>query len=337
MAAEQSANNEQFVSGADDSRRKVALVTGASSGFGRLTAEHLLVEGYRVFGTTRKELPGAGSTSTEAKKHGVEMITLDVRSEKSVREGVGHVLQSAGRVDLLVNNAGVLITVGPDEETSPDEARTLFETNFFGVTRMTHAVLPSMRSRRSGRIINISSLAGLLPVPGQALYSASKFAVEGYSEALRQELMPYGITVSLVEPGFFSTNIQHFSAVSTHSGTSSGTSSEVSPKKDETKRELADYDGLRPALRSFTEESFKRAGDPRKVARLIAEIARTESPRLRYRVGDDTRWSPLLKRLLPDPMYEIGARKTFGLPDSVGEFVPDNVASDDVTTGEDAR
>ena len=186
---------EQFVSRENIPGKKVALVTGASSGFGRLTAEHLLRDGYRVFGTSRRELPDT--------ERGVEMLTLDVRSEESVRECVGRVLQTAGRIDLLVNNAGLLVTVGPDEEVSPEEAQLLFETNFFGVTRMTHAVLPSMRSRRSGRIVNVSSLAGLLAVPGQALYSATKFAVEGYSEALRQELMPYGITVSLVEPGFF--------------------------------------------------------------------------------------------------------------------------------------
>lgn len=311
-------NDEQFVSRGNISGKKVALVTGASSGFGRLTAEHLLRDGYRVFGTSRRELPDT--------ERGVEMLALDVCSEESVREGVGRVLESAGRIDLLVNNAGIMVTVGPDEETSPEEARSLFETNFFGVTRMIRAVLPSMRSRRSGRIINVSSLAGLLPVPGQALYSASKFAVEGYSEALRQELMPYGITVSLVEPGFFSTRIQSLPA-------GSG-SSEASPAV----YGIADYDGLRPVLRSFTEESFESAGDPSKVAGLIAEIAQTESPRLRYRVGDDTRWAPLLKRLLPDQMYEIGARKKFGLPEKVGGFVPEDAGSQapDIT-GEEAE
>lgn len=281
--------------------KKVALVTGASSGIGLLTAEYLLREGYRVFGTSRRELPNT--------ERGVEMFTLDVRSEESVRECVGRVLGSAGQIDLLVNNAGVL-AVGPAEETSPEDARSLFETNFFGVTRVTDAALPSMRRRRAGRIVNVSSLAGMVAVPGEAFYSASKFALEGYSEALRHELRPYGIVVSLVEPGFFATNIHHSSEASS------------------TTRTFADYDSLRSSLRSSINDSLDRADDPKKVAQTIARIARKRSPRLRYRVGDDARWAPLFTTLLPERVFEAAVRKRFGLPDNVGEPALEDVASE---------
>ena len=174
------------------STTKIALVTGASSGFGQLTAARLAASGYRVFGTSRK--PQTSSAP------GVEMLVLDVCSDESVQACVAELLRRAGRLDLLVNNAGQA-HASLAEETDPAQARDVLETNFWGAVRVINAVLPTLRKQRSGHIINVSSLAGLLGTPGQAFYSASKFALEGYSEALSIELHPFHIQVSLDRAG----------------------------------------------------------------------------------------------------------------------------------------
>jgi NAD(P)-dependent dehydrogenase (short-subunit alcohol dehydrogenase family) len=172
--------------------RKVALVTGASSGIGEATAGQLAAAGFSVFGGSRTATAGCGTA--------VEQVVLDVRDDTSVRDCVDQVLAEAGRIDVLVNNAGYLCA-GAVEEVSAAEAQAQFETNYFGVARMTAAVLPGMRERRAGHIITISSLTGLAAVPFWGHYSASKFAVEGLMEALRHEVRPFGIGVALVEPG----------------------------------------------------------------------------------------------------------------------------------------
>src|SRR5712691_4854900 len=178
---------------------KVALVTGVSSGIGKATAVRLAAMGFRTFGTVRTDI---------AVDANVERIRLDVRDDRSVEDGVAKVLELAGRIDVLVNNAGLAL-IGPAEETSIDEARGLFETNFFGLLRMTQAVLPAMRSQRSGRIVNISSVVGFLPAPYMSIYAASKHAVEGYSESLDHEVRGFGVRVSVVEPGFTRTGLGH--------------------------------------------------------------------------------------------------------------------------------
>src|SRR2546428_7222444 len=177
--------------------QKVVLVTGASSGAGQATARLLAQHGYRVFGTSRKP---AGVESAP----GLEVLELDVRADDSVAACISTVTSRAGRVDVLVNNAGYELA-GALEELSMDEARAQFETNFFGVVRMVKSVLPFMHRQKEGRIINVSSLSGLSPIPFMGMYSASKFALEGYTEALRQELKPFGIHVSLIEPAFLKT------------------------------------------------------------------------------------------------------------------------------------
>src|SRR5207245_1399615 len=176
---------------------KVALVTGVSSGIGQATAEKLAQIGYRTFGTARGDL---------SPQPGVEVVRIDVRDRDSVEEGVAHVFERAGRIDLLVNSAGSAM-ISAAEETSDREARDLFETNFFGVMRMTQAVLPAMRAQRSGRIINISSVLGFLPAPFMSTYAATKHAVEGYSESLDHEVRDFGIRVIGVAPGFMRTNL----------------------------------------------------------------------------------------------------------------------------------
>jgi len=174
----------------------VVLVTGASSGFGLAISAGLAADGHRVFGTVRTRRPGP--------EPGFATVRLDVTQDESVAAGVDEVIRRAGRIDAVVNNAGMGIA-GALEDTAIDEARTQFETNFFGTHRVCRAVLPHLRAQGRGHIVNMSSLAGHVPLPFQGFYSATKFAIEAYSEALRMELRPFGIAVSMIEPGDFAT------------------------------------------------------------------------------------------------------------------------------------
>jgi len=179
---------------------KVVLITGASSGNGQATAQLLAERGHRVFGTSRN--PVSAKRPSDYK-----LLTLDVCSEDSVKACVESVLKQADGIDVLVNNAGYELG-GALEEISLDEAQAQFETNFFGVVRMVRAILPTMRQQKHGQIINISSLAGIVAVPFLGMYSASKFALEGYAEALRHEAKPFNIQVSLIEAGFLNTPLR---------------------------------------------------------------------------------------------------------------------------------
>lgn len=261
---------------------KVALVTGASSGFGKLTATMLAQSGYRVFGTSRKE----HSTSS------VSMLRMDVKSDESVESCVKQLLDQTGRIDLLINNAGQ-IHASMIEETSLEQAQDVFDTNLWGVVRVTNAVLPTMRQQRSGHIINMSSLGGLIGAPGQGYYCASKFALEGYSEALSIELDPFNIKVSLIEPGYFKTNFNHEML---HSG-----------------KTYSDYDNVRDVIQSSINQAIAQGENPEKVANLIVSIAQNPAPRLRYRVGNDAQWFPRIRAILPDRLFRFAARKRFNI------------------------
>lgn len=174
--------------------RKIALVTGASSGIGLATAERLARAGHTVYGTSRR---GRGPAAQP-----FEMLALDVTDDASVQTAVQTVIEREGRVDLLVNNAGFGVAPAGAEESSLEQAQAIFDTNFFGVVRMTRAVLPYMRRQASGRIINIGSVLGFLPMPYGALYAATKHAIEGYSESLDHELRTLGIRVTVIEPAY---------------------------------------------------------------------------------------------------------------------------------------
>src|SRR5437016_8601545 len=178
-------------------KKSIALVTGASSGIGKATAERLATAGYRVYGTSRR---GAGPG-----QRSFAMLSLDVTREESVEAAVAELLRREGRIDLLVNNAGFGVAPAAAEESSIEQAKAIFETNFFGLVRMTRAVVPHMRRQGSGRMINIGSVLGFLPMPYGALYSATKHAVEGYSESLDHELRTRGIRVTVVEPAYTKT------------------------------------------------------------------------------------------------------------------------------------
>ena len=165
-------------------KNKIALVTGASSGIGQATAELLAKAGYKVYGTSRRGGDASGRS--------FEMLPLDVTSDESVDAAVQKLMQAEGRIDLLVNNAGFGVAPAGAEESSIEQARSIFDTNFFGIVRMTRAVVPHMRRQGAGRIINIGSVLGFLPMPYMALYAATKHAVEGYSESLDHELRTQG-------------------------------------------------------------------------------------------------------------------------------------------------
>ena len=264
-------------------KRSLALVTGASSGFGQLTAELLAENGFRVFGTSLKPTPSSP---------GVEMLELDVTSTDSVETCIQHVLTQCERIDLLVNNAGqthaTLI-----EETPMEVARKVFETNFWGVVRVTHGVLPTMRTQRSGLIVNVGSLAGLTGTPGQGFYSASKHALEGYTESLKVEIERFNVSVSLVEPGFFRTNLHHAMLRSAE--------------------RIPAYDMLRTTIEAVVSEAIAGGDDPRKVAEKIVSIALSGRPKLRYRVGTDAEWVPRMKAVLPESWFLAGLRRRFRL------------------------
>src|SRR6266480_3192647 len=256
---------------------QTVLVTGASSGIGQATAQLLAQHGYNVFGTARK--PAA------AMSKGVTMVALDVRSDDSVRACVDRVLTQAGGIDVLVNNAGYNL-MGAAEETSVTEAKAQFETNFFGVVRMVNAVLPAMRKTHRGKVINIGSLAGITAIPFGAFYTASKFAVEGYTEALWHELRPFGIHVTLIEPGFIATAI--------------GESTQIAAAP------LAAYDGVRQRATAALDQHVKDGISPDAVAKRVLRVIQSRSPSLRYPVGTDAAWFPRLKSVLPWPLFAVG-------------------------------
>src|SRR5205814_5707666 len=173
---------------------KIELVTGASSGIGEATAQRLATAGYKVYGTSRR--------AAESGRRSFEMLALDVNSDESVETVVSELMRREGRIDLLVNNAGFGVAPAGAEESSIEQAQSIFDTNFFGIVRMTRAVVPHMRQQGGGRIINIGSVLGFLPMPYGALYAATKHAVEGYSESLDHELRTKGIRVSVIEPAY---------------------------------------------------------------------------------------------------------------------------------------
>ncbi|HXG97861.1 MAG TPA: SDR family NAD(P)-dependent oxidoreductase [Gemmatimonadales bacterium] len=253
---------------------QTVLVTGASSGIGQAIAQLLTARGYTVYGTSRKP---TGS-----------LIPLDVRSDESVRACVDRV----GAIDVLVNNAGYSL-MGSAEETSVDEAKAQLETNFFGVVRMVKAVLPAMRQARAGKIITIGSLAGITAIPFGAFYTASKFALEGYTEALWHELRPFGIHVTLIEPGFIATPI--------------GESTQIAAAP------LAAYNGVRQRATAALDQHVKDGISPDAVAKRVLRVIQSRAPSLRYRVGTHAAWFPRLKSVLPWPLFAVGVRRTFAV------------------------
>lgn len=259
----------------------VALVTGASSGIGKAATLALADAGFRVVGTSR-------DTSRVTPSYGVTFLDLDVTSDESVSAVVGQVLERFGRLDVLVNNAGIGAS-GAAEEFSVAQAQTVFDVNVFGLMRVTKAVLPHMRAQSSGRIINVSSVAGFVPNPFMAVYVATKHAVEGYSESLDHEVREHGVRVLRVQPGPINTP---FDANSVQAD---------SP--------LPVYAHQRHVFDDVMAESLRGGDDPAVVARVIATAATDPKPKLRYTAGSTAGRVRVLRRVVPARTFDRSVRK----------------------------
>jgi NAD(P)-dependent dehydrogenase (short-subunit alcohol dehydrogenase family) len=263
----------------------IALVTGASSGIGEATARRLAMAGYKVYGTSRH--------SSQSGQRPFAMLPLDVTSDESVEAAVKELIRQEGRIDLLVNNAGFGVAPAGAEESSIDQAKAIFETNFFGLIRMTRAVVPHMRRQGNGRIINISSVLGFLPMPYGALYAATKHAVEGYSESLDHELRTRGIRVSVIEPAYTKTQFD---------------ANFLAPDS-----KLDEYREVRALLDKVLKEVMATADEPTVVADVVLEAAIADRPKLRYVAGGLANRLRLLRRFAPAGLLDAGIRKDLRL------------------------
>jgi len=261
----------------------VVLVTGSSSGIGLATALHFARQGWNVHAGVRNPATAAElQQATAAEKLPITPVAIDVDDAGSVTRGVGEVLARAGRIDALVNNAGIG-GGGAIEDVPVDWARSLFETNYFGTIRMTQAVLPGMRERRAGAIVNVSSIAGRLAIAGHGHYSAVKHALEAISEVLAQEVQAFGIRVAVVEPGVVVTPI--FTKAKRFADPASPYAMHVH------------------RLLLFYQMQMKAPSQPLDVAGVIFEAVTTKEPRLRYLVGDDAERLVTGRRQLSDEEY----------------------------------
>jgi NAD(P)-dependent dehydrogenase (short-subunit alcohol dehydrogenase family) len=265
--------------------RPVAIVTGVSGGIGEATARALLAAGYRVFGTYRRP--------PTARLSGIEYLACDVTSDESVQSAVGEALSKGGRIDLLVNNAGVGLVAGA-EESSLEQAKSLFDVNLFGLIRMTKAVLPTMRKQRSGRIVNLSSVMGLIPAPFMALYAASKHAVEGYSESLDHEIRGSGVRVVLVEPAYTRTSFEG--------------------NVFQADQQLDVYQSARTNAEGVLRDGMKTADTPELVASAVVKASTEVNPHRRYAAGRAARQISLLRRFVPASAFDKSLRKQMRLP-----------------------
>jgi NAD(P)-dependent dehydrogenase (short-subunit alcohol dehydrogenase family) len=265
-------------------KNKTTLVTGVSPGIGREIAQLLTERSARVFGTVRN--PKSASSI-----RGVELVSMDVTDDASVSAAVQSVERKAGPIQLLINNAGYSF-MGALEETSVAEARQQFETNLFGVLRVTNAILPGMRQQGFGRIVNISSVLGFLPAPYWGIYAASKHAVEGYTETLDHEVRRFGVRALLVEPAYTRTKL-----------TGNTKSAKIS---------LEAYAEERKRLTEMAQQNIERGDDPHIVAEAVWNALTAKSPRLRYPVGKGVGLSRM-RRFVPAGMFDKSFRKQFQL------------------------
>lgn len=264
---------------------KIALVTGASQGIGAATAVRLAKAGYKVYGTSRRGDAKGGQS--------FEMLPLDVTSDESVATAVNEVVRLSGRIDLLVNNAGIGIAPAGAEEVSIAQAQAIFDTNIFGLLRVTQAVVPNMRRQGAGRIINIGSVLGFLPMPYGALYAATKHAVEGFSESLDHELRNIGIRVTVIEPAYTRTPF------------------DVNMLEPDTKME--EYREVRAMVSKRVKDVMKTAEGPEVVAEAVLRAASAQHPKLRYTAGNLAKRLRLLRTFAPAGLVDAGIRKDLRL------------------------
>jgi len=256
---------------------KVVLITGASSGIGKSIGEFLHHKGFVVYGTSRNPERVLNSV--------FPLIALDVRNTDSIHSAVAKVIASSGRLDVVINNAGVGIT-GPLEEIPMEEIKNNFETNFFGPIEVMKSVLPQMRSQKSGLIINITSIAGYMGLPYRSVYSASKGALELITEALRMEVKSFGIKITNIAPGDFATNI---AAGRFHAPVTKGSAYEVSYGNN---------------LKTMNEH-VDSGSNPNEMAEAVYAVMQNSNPKIHYKVGAFMqKFSIVLKRIFPDKVYE---------------------------------
>jgi len=283
-----------------DRTQRTVLITGGTDGLGRAAALLLAEKGYRVFASGRSpEKRMELDRIAASKKLPLESLELDVCDDASASRGVQQVLQKAGAIDVLINNAGVgMMAVA--EELKLEDLRRLYETNIFGVLRVTQAVLPHMRALRKGRILMLSSVAGILTPPCYAAYSSSKHALEAISNALRVELYPFEIDVVLIEPGYIMTSFQQTArelAQEYVDGASKSPYAKV-------------YEGAIAGASSSRKESKTT---PEDCARVMLEAIEASHPKARYPVTPLAKWATIGKRFLPDTLLDSFLRRKYGI------------------------
>jgi NAD(P)-dependent dehydrogenase (short-subunit alcohol dehydrogenase family) len=263
---------------------KTVLISGASRGIGLLTAIEFARRGHRVLAGVRSPNTPALDAACASARVKIERVTVDVLAPRSIEQAVA----GAGAIDVLVNNAGTTRS-GFFEMMTPAEFDLVFETNFRGAVSMTRAVLPQMRQRGDGHIINISSIYGFTGVATATPYAASKWALEGFSESLRYEMAPFGVKVVLIEPGFFATEL-----LDPQNGQTERSGDSTSPY----------YQAQQGLLREYNANIRPKAGDPAVVARKVCDVAEHPRPKLRYVVGQDGRTLRAMRSLLPASLFE---------------------------------
>ncbi len=272
--------------------QKVALVTGASSGIGQATALRLHEAGFVVYGVARRS-----DRMQTLRDRGMKTLVMDVTDDESTALGVKQILAEAGRIDVLVNNAGYG-SYGAVEDVPLAEARRQFEVNVFGAARLIQLVLPSMRSQRSGTIINITSMGGKIHTPFGAWYHGTKFALEGFSDSLRIETKPFGVDVVIIEPGGIRTEWSGIAA--DHLRETSGNG--------------AYADQARAVAEVFeSEATAKRSSPPEVIAKAVTKAATARRPKTRYAVGMGAKPLLFLRRWLPDRAFDAMIRRVGGL------------------------
>jgi NAD(P)-dependent dehydrogenase (short-subunit alcohol dehydrogenase family) len=280
--------------------RETVLITGATDGLGRATAIYLAERGYRVIGAGRNAVKRAEVEQlARERKLPLEMLEMDVTRDDSVAAAVAEAERRTGMIEVLVNNAGYAV-IAPVEELKLGDLRAQFETNLIGVVRVTQRVLPAMRARRSGRIINMSSIAGKFAWPLFGAYSASKHALEGLSDALRLELRSFGIHVVLIEPGFIPSNMGNVSAE---------VGAEYVHKAKESPYAKV-YSGFRAQWKQTTGRAKSK---PEDCARVVHRAITDAPPRARYTVTRRAAMLSVAKRLLPDSVIDRRTLRAYGL------------------------
>ncbi len=282
-------------------RQQVVLITGGTDGLGKAAAIFLAeLGGYRIFAGGRSAERRLELDRLAMDRHlPIETLEMDVTSDRSVAGAVESVLQKAGAIDVLVNNAGVGY-IAVVEELRLEDLRKQFETNFFGVVRVTQAVLPHMRERKHGRILMMSSVAGLVSPPTYGAYSSSKHALEGLSNALRLELYPFGVEVILIEPGYIVTNFQQ-------------TAKDLAGPYVEAAEKGPYANVYRGASEGGNRGRSSSRTTPEDCARVIAEAIQTSHPKARYTVTPMAGWVSFGRRILPDTLLDSFMRRRFGI------------------------